>query len=371
MESKLYPIINNFSDLLPYIKDREEIKVFEESVAGETVITVCYMIAKEDTFNSEWLRECRGIVFEKKTGRLLSRPFHKFFNIGEKNDTRIENIQGLKILAVKEKIDGSMVIPVLINGSIYCKTKKSFNSDVALKATSFIEKTRDNRDKNLYTMIKELLIQGKTPLFEYTDPDCRIVITYEQPELKLITVRDNITGKYWSEESIQSLSRQYNVKSAKTIKEKPLSELILETIEQINNEGCVIQFSNGLWVKQKSEWYVFLHKGMTLYRERDIARICLSDSIDDFKSFIKDERIISQVDAVESKFRVKYYEFINEYTSLSEKMKSMTQYDSWQIYGTDPRYKIASNILKGHVIDFVMLYKSRRLKYDFSLNKIE
>jgi len=84
MESKLYPIINNFSDLLPYIKDREEIKVFEESVAGETVITVCYMIAKEDTFNSEWLRECRGIVFEKKTGRLLSRPFHKFFNIGEK-----------------------------------------------------------------------------------------------------------------------------------------------------------------------------------------------------------------------------------------------------------------------------------------------
>lgn len=55
------------------------------------------------------LRECRGIVFDKKTGFCISRPFHKFFNInGEVPECNQEFID----LKIKhhwlEKLDGSM-----------------------------------------------------------------------------------------------------------------------------------------------------------------------------------------------------------------------------------------------------------------------
>ena len=36
-------------------------------------------------------RECRGLLLDRKTGNVLARRFHKFFNIGEMEETSIEN----------------------------------------------------------------------------------------------------------------------------------------------------------------------------------------------------------------------------------------------------------------------------------------
>lgn len=52
------------------------------------------------------LREGRGLIFCSKTGELLSRPFHKFFNLGERED--VMDIDLSKPHAIMEKLDGCL-----------------------------------------------------------------------------------------------------------------------------------------------------------------------------------------------------------------------------------------------------------------------
>jgi len=55
-------------------------------------------------------RECRGLIFDAKTGELLSRRFHKFFNINEKEESMLENMTDLSGgHIILEKLDGSMI----------------------------------------------------------------------------------------------------------------------------------------------------------------------------------------------------------------------------------------------------------------------
>jgi hypothetical protein len=58
-------------------------------------------------------REIRGLVFCSKTGKLLSRPFHKFFNVNENVESNEKNINLNQKFWVLEKMDGSMCQPLL------------------------------------------------------------------------------------------------------------------------------------------------------------------------------------------------------------------------------------------------------------------
>ncbi len=90
-----FPMIRHISDVLPHIEGREEFIVAERE--GYTVVN--YVVAMADTFNmypagydgslstydlgGAMRRECRGLIFGDD-GHLMSRPFHKFFNINER-----------------------------------------------------------------------------------------------------------------------------------------------------------------------------------------------------------------------------------------------------------------------------------------------
>ena len=70
-----FPIITHINDVLPAIKGRDEFSVNQHSFG--TVILYHYVL--EDSFDEPIRPECRGIVFDH-FGKLISRPFHKFFN---------------------------------------------------------------------------------------------------------------------------------------------------------------------------------------------------------------------------------------------------------------------------------------------------
>ena len=83
-----FPEIKHIDDVLPHIQGRDEFLVMEKD--GYTVIN--YAVAFEETFQwdendpvgSAIRRECRGLIFDRNTGNLISHPYHKFFN-AEKN----------------------------------------------------------------------------------------------------------------------------------------------------------------------------------------------------------------------------------------------------------------------------------------------
>ncbi|MCS7317287.1 MAG: T4 RnlA family RNA ligase [Candidatus Dojkabacteria bacterium] len=196
-----FPIIRNINDLLPNI----EVKNFIVKKT-EHYIVVCYYLNSEEIFPNRfqfpekysYAIECRGIKFCSKTGKILARPFHKFFNLNERPDSSYEEILKLhsmsKKITITEKLDGSMIHPMkLSNGEILWCTKMGTNI-ISAMAENYVKSCNDKYEK----FIKWCFDQGEmgwTPIFEYVSPKNKIVIEYEE-NLVLLAIRDNVTGTY-------------------------------------------------------------------------------------------------------------------------------------------------------------------------------
>lgn len=361
----MYPIIEHYNDLAPAIAGREDIREYVTNVGGYRLRTVCYMISTDDTFDDPMRRECRGIVFDDETGRLLARPFHKFFNINEGEDNRLEVIANLRIESALEKLDGSMIIPVVIGDSLFLKTKKAFESPAALMATEVAE------DRHV-DLIWHEAEAGYTALFELTHPDAMIVVPYAEPRLTLIASRNNRTGEYRTHDELQALADRFGTS---VVEAQPVPgttrELIDQNWKQQGREGLVLIMENGHRVKLKTEWYCDIHHVMTLWRERDIAKACLNENIDDLISMIPKENMRQAALDVKRKFDERFYDFVREVKDLARDMEEMEPRAQYMAYGDHPFFKQAKGVLNGVDIDFRELYRTRLLKQHFGLHRVE
>jgi RNA ligase len=274
------------------IAGKEEIR---ESLIGHGCISFCYMISGPDTFDSATARECRGIVFAGPD--VVGRPLHKFFNVNEREETRLENIDWSKVTRVMDKRDGSMIHTVSTMDGILLKSKKSFESDVALAADDWM-----NHETGLHVLKLAMRMSAlnKTCIFEWTAPTARIVLFYPEAELQLLHIRDNVTGAYVEKEDLYQWAAEFGVK---VVEEVDLSkygvlvnkmtskdaEWLHKTVEGV--EGWVFQFEDGNMVKLKTDWYIKRHHAMTFVRERDIAQLVLDEGLDDMKAMLVSENV--------------------------------------------------------------------------------
>ena len=188
-----FPVINTISDVLPAIAGRDEFVVAERDFG--TVIN--YLVAMPDTFKMEGpddvmgaiRRECRGLIFDLE-GRIMSRPFHKFFNVNEKEETQAHMLDLSRPHTVMDKLDGSMIRPVRMDGVVRLATKMGV-TDIAIEAERLI-------DGNQYAWLEYMMDNGFTPIFEYVAPTNKIVVEYAEAKLILTAVRETVTGDYTS-----------------------------------------------------------------------------------------------------------------------------------------------------------------------------
>jgi RNA ligase len=188
-----FPEIRTISDVLPHIEGRPEFVVAERE--GYTIVN--YVVAMADTFDMTGpddlggaiRRECRGLKFSPN-GDIAARPFHKFFNIGEREETQSRLIDLSRSHTIMEKLDGSMIHPMMVDGYIRWMTKMGITS-VAMQAEEFIAKNTRYKDFAVWCIENRM-----TPIFEWTSPFNQIVLSYEEERLTLLAVRDNITGEY-------------------------------------------------------------------------------------------------------------------------------------------------------------------------------
>ncbi len=190
--------ITNINQLLPLIEGKAEFVVIDKG--DYTVID--YVYQDKDTFDNPDLMECRGIKFDKD-GLILARPFRKFFNYGEQGS-------GLPIHrshVITEKVDGSMIHPVYLNGKIYLHTRKG-HTDVAKKAERHV---LSSPDIEYQKFCSHMMTSGWTPIFEYIGPDNRIVLRYDDPSLVLLACRHIVEGNILSRDSLVDVAESYNV----------------------------------------------------------------------------------------------------------------------------------------------------------------
>jgi len=223
------------------------------------------------------LLECRGIKFNKN-GSILARPFKKFFNYGEKSHEFPISLPHI----ITEKIDGSMVHPVLLNGNLFLHTRKG-HTEVALQA----EKVLNQLNVNFIGFMKFYIKKGWTPIFEYIGPSNRIIIEYDKENLILLAMRNTIYGNLMPYDELVKASSKYNIPVVRppALYNKPVTniDLFLDHVRNLKDiEGYVVKFDNDYMVKIKATDYVIKHRAASDFNsKKKIVKLCTDGLIDD------------------------------------------------------------------------------------------
>jgi RNA ligase len=287
-----FPEIRTIDDVLPHIEGRSEFIVAEREFG--TVIN--YVVAMADTFNMDGpedfggaiRRECRGIIFDTE-GRIMSRPFHKFFNVNEREETQTHVIDMSQPHVIMEKMDGSMIRPVFMNGMVRLATKMGV-TDIAIEAEKLLSEAQ-------YEWLEDVMNTNVTPIFEYIAPTNKIVIEYSEPRLVLLAMRNNFTGNYYMPHKAP-----FDFVPMYGSVDGGLSEYIARAREMQGREGDIIRFASGHMIKIKNDWYVRIHKTKDLIRsERNIADIIVNEQLDDVLPLL-DATDLAIVRAYEKRF---------------------------------------------------------------------
>jgi RNA ligase len=289
-------------------------------VNGYNVSIFNYRLAQYSDFIDN--EEMRGLTFVfNSDGSLFKRYLllHKFFNLNQVEETQYSLIKDLKIKSIHNKEDGSIASFIkLPNGDVIGKSKMSFESEQALGMNRLY-----NSNSDLKRFIDWSLDNDLVAIFEYVAPTNRIVLKYSDEELILLRLRDNKTGEYLD------LS-DYSDKIG-SIKVAPsdvgtLDELVELSHSVEDKEGWIIEFTNGLFIKIKTSWYVSLHGLLTddLYREHVLVKYILDEKIDDIlgqipeNEFESHERINKIISVVKNSISEKVNDILKSYDLFLE-----------------------------------------------------
>ena len=286
-----FPVIRTIDDVLPHIEGRDEFVVAERE--GYTVIN--YVVAMANTFDMTGLddiggamrRECRGLIFDAD-GNLMSRPFHKFFNVNEREETQTHEIDMSQPHVIMEKMDGSMIRPILVDGYLRLATKMGV-TEVSMQAEEWLAA----QNSSLKEWLRFYMHHGYTPIFEWISPFNQIVLAYEEADLVLLAIRENVTGKYLDlNEELAEIFCPFTVVPCYGSMEGNIVDYINRQREAEGREGDIIRFADGHMLKVKNDWYVRIHKTMDRVQfDRNIVDLIINEEVDDVVPMLPQEQV--------------------------------------------------------------------------------
>jgi RNA ligase len=209
---------------------------------------------------------------------LISRPYHKFFNIGEKQETHLNKVNLNEPHVILEKLDGSMIRPIPTSDGFRLATKAGV-TDVSINAENFIIDKPHNS-----AFINKCIQKRTTPIFEWVSRKNRIVVDYPEDNLILTAIRHLNTGEYVLYDSMRQYAESWNIPVVGAISgdDRDLGNIVEHIRKWKDSEGIVIRFNSGYMAKSKSDDYVLRHKSKeAISQEKNILKIIIEDSVDD------------------------------------------------------------------------------------------
>ncbi|KAM9958083.1 hypothetical protein ACTFIW_013059 [Dictyostelium discoideum] len=306
-----YPLGLTINDVRECIKG---VSGFRESIRDDTIVFNYDSLSDESfpdplsepdqkkQFLLRCRRECRGLIFDLKTEKLLCRKLHKFFNINEFKEVKAEFIDLNEPYILMDKIDGSLIAPMLNKGQVYWGSKQGI-SDLGTMLNDYVNRIEAIGLVKYNDFSMKWIQLGYTPLFEYSSSKQQIILYYGEERLRCLALRNNHTGEYLKWRDLQETCTAFNVPMVDlidTTSDQSLFKSCKSTIELVELikqmkliEGCVLKFENsGKMYKIKTEWYITLARlslrsPKVIKHEKDVWAILLSGHYDDVKETIK------------------------------------------------------------------------------------
>jgi len=212
------------------------------------------------------VRECRGIILDEANDwRVVCRAFDRFFNYGEGHAADID----WSTARVQEKLDGSLCVMYHYAGKWHVATSGSPDASGKVRkagvrgAAAYTMKTF--ADYFWETFKAE---GGEVPApgvgedlcfaFELMGPDNRVVVVHDKPWMRLLSVRDRVTGEEFPPEQLASA---IGIRAVRSFSLGSFEEIgaSFEHISPVSQEGYVVVDAQGRRVKVKHPGYVALH----------------------------------------------------------------------------------------------------------------
>jgi RNA ligase len=260
----------------------------------------------------------RGIV-TLANGIVISRPFTKFFNLGE---PEAEPISWTDKITATDKIDGSLIIVSFHNGQMILNSKGSFTSEHANFARKWIA---DNMSKWKNAEMKRSLGGNErwTYLFEsiFPEVDNIKVINYgDRADLTLLAVINVNTGSEWSYDMLKQTG---NIIGVGVVKRYPFDDinLLLKKCKEgsiVDGEGIVLHFDpSGKRIKVKSDEYIRLHRLISHTSRKHILDVLIKgDDVESIYTALPDE-LFAEVKKIVSEIK-------DEFNSIQMRAKVVT-----------------------------------------------
>ncbi|MDH9287432.1 RNA ligase [Staphylococcus epidermidis] len=361
---------------MKHIENNEQIRVLDQPNGRKVV---CYIFMDSKTFPTPESRECRGIAFDAN-GRIVSRPLHKFFNMGEKAELMpeklLERAARGELAGIYDKIDGSMVSTSYSHDDGFAwRSKKSYVSDT-------VRAFEREVPKNIADFARVVAASDHTATFEFVDPESQVVVRYDRPSITLLHVRDNRTGEYVM---MNPFHHVWNMIHERRIPVAPnrIHEMTLEqalaSLESMEDaEGYVFQFDDGDMVKAKCDWYARAHRAVSYLRERDVAVLALNEELDDVKAILtKVGHDLTAVNEVETRLMERLIQIDRETADLAAVGRLMTaanygvgKKEFAAVHGKHELFRLAVNRMEGKDDRMRKWYGQYKLKNEFGLRSL-
>ena len=233
------------------------------------------------------VQECRGLILEKNTWKVMSLAFKKFFNSEESNAHKID-WNTAKIL---EKLDGSCIqVYYDWNDMVWyagttgtAEGEGEVNNKMGTTFNSLFWDTVNNK----YTFNECLLNKDLIYVFELTTPYNIVVKPHGESTATLLMVRNRVSLEELSWGELNMVSESIGIPLVKSF-DLNVNNVghLLKTFENMpwSEEGYVVVDANFNRIKIKNPAYVAVHhlKGKTA--EHNIITIVKSNEIEEFAS---------------------------------------------------------------------------------------
>ena len=358
-----------------------------------------YHFASQTNFSRPSARECRGVMFLMEGNvpvELVSLPQRKFFNLheisskpndvaqiminlgllteqvyrdlvnGKKNisipDEPLQYDESIikygidvvyadyeclrpidytKIVRFEEKGDGSLITTYWCNDEVQLKSKVGLTSIMANDSNDYI---RQPEHENLLLALRFFASRGYTVIMEWCDPkpESRIVLKYDNPHLKVFSIRNNSNGELIDFNNHDTMLNEFStsqvIDHVKTLEVYQVAryypddpEAFIEAVMDTTDiEGYIMVMDNDLRWKIKTPWYLRQHKLKdSVTNILALFECVITGTSDDLRSaFYDNAGAIELIDVMEEYAFSRYSHFVNtvEQFAIDNKNLSRKEY---------------------------------------------
>ncbi|MCI5149766.1 MAG: hypothetical protein D3916_10340 [Candidatus Electrothrix sp. MAN1_4] len=202
---------------------------------------------------NDFNRQCRGTILDIKHRSIVAHPFDKFFNVDSHPETKYDILPFSNGYEISVKYDGSMVTAFSNENEVEFATRSSFHNFQTEMAGKIFRKSLGR--------LKEVDFTRYTPVFELVAPENHLIVRYDDSKMILIGVRDLQENKMLNYSWISEFAQTYGLIPPKLL-EKEFSfvyDIAMTGDNHEIEEGWVVRFRNGLYVKLKT-WQYLAHR---------------------------------------------------------------------------------------------------------------